>query len=398
MTQPTGTQTTGTQASGAEPTAPVSLGVSVVGDEIASVVIRSNGGRDEIAASNLVDLPDYLPESAAAAITELVESVPFEVDHLIVSCSRPSTRNYLAQAFTPGSSTPPWYRITSVDDITSAMLAVMRSSPGGAGVTAVVNLARTGGPADGVCVALVDNTTGQLLDTRDNSTVEGIPVTDARGADDVARLILDADGGSRLSSVVCTGSGAELPGVAPALEYAVGRPVSIAEMPALALAAGAAATPPKTTVLRAGDSEPAAYAAATPTRAPRDATGLRWWALGAVIGVAVLLGAIGLTALHASGDDTSARPDTTPTTVTVTDTPQQATVTREGEAVTETQTETRSEVRTTTVRPPTVTRTVEAPAATQTETTTVIQTTTVVVTEPGQSEGSGEQGQGTGEN
>ena len=393
------TQPTGTQASGAGPTGPVSLGVSVVGDEIASVVIRSGaGGADEIAASNLVDLPDYLPESAAAAITELVESVPFEVDHLIVSCSRPSTRNYLAQAFTPGPSTPPWYRITSVDDIAGAMLAVARSSPGGAGVTAVVNLARTGEPADGVCVALVDNTTGQLLDTRDNSTLEGIPVTDAQGADDVARLILDADGGSRLSSVVCTGSGAELPGVAPALEYAVTRPVSIAEMPALALAAGAAATPAKTTVLPAGDSEQGAYAAAAPARAPRDATGLRWWALGAAIGVAVLLGAIGLTALHASNDNESATPNTTPSTVTVTDTPQQATVTREGDAVTETQTETRSEVRTTTVRPPTVTRTVEAPAGTETETATVTETSTVTVTVPGQSEGGGEQGQGTGEN
>lgn len=385
-----GPQTAVTPTSGRDPGGSVTLGVSVVGDEIASVVIRPGAGGDEIAASNLVDLPDYLPESAAAAITELVESVPFEVDHLIVSCSRPSTRNYLAQAFTPGPSTPSWYQITSVDDIAGAMLAVARSSPRGAGVSAVVNLARTGEPADGVCVALVDNTTGRLLDTRDNSTLQGIAVTDPRGADEVARLILDADGGSRLGAVVCTGSGAELPGVAPALEYAVTRPVMIADMPALALAVGAAATPARTTAIPAGEPGGSAFAAA-PTRAPRDATGLRWWALGAVIGVAVLLGAIGLTALHASGDDAAATPDSAPTTVTVTDTPQRATVTREGEVATETATETRREVRTTTVRPPTVTRTVQAPAVTETETetTTEIRTTTVEV--PGQTEGGSEQ-------
>lgn len=404
MTQSTGTPSTGTQATGTPPaaragTGPVVLGVSVVGDEIASVVTRSAGGGDEIAASNLVDLPDHLPESAAAAITELVESVPFEVDHLVVSCTRPSTRDYLAQTFTPGPSTPAWYQSTSVDDISTAMVAVALRSPGGAGATAVVNLARPGQPADGVCVALVDHTTGQLLDTRDNSTTQGIPVTDPQGADEFARLILSADGGSRLSSVVCVGAGAELPGVAPALEYALARPVSIAEMPALALAAGAAATPAATTVMPASESVAGGYTAA-PIRAPRDATGLRWWALGAVIGVAVLLGAIGLTALHASGDDNSATSDSPASTVTVTDTPQRATVTRQDDAVTETETETRREVRTTTVTPPTVTRTTEAPAATQTETQTVTDTatvtTTVTVTEQSGGGEGGQGGEGTG--
>ena len=43
-----------------------------------------------------------------------------------------------------------------------------------------------------------------------------------------------------MAQVLCTGTGVELPGVAPAFEYAVARPVSIATAPTLAGATGAA--------------------------------------------------------------------------------------------------------------------------------------------------------------
>ncbi|MGV9827248.1 hypothetical protein [Gordonia sp. NPDC003429] len=383
-----------TQPSGVVRPDPVVLGVSVVGDEIASVVRRADpgSGGDEIIASNMVDLPDASPGAAVAAIRELIESAPFPVDEMTISCAQPQTRDFLAATFRPGPGNPAWYAVTKVEDLPPAMAAVARANPAGAGAVAVVNLDRRGAPAVGTCIALIDQTTGEVLGVADHSDAAlggdagNLPVTDPQAAGAVAGMIARTNGGGRLSSVVCTGAGAELPGVAPALEYSVQRPVIIADMPALALSAGAASPPAPTALIPV-------------PRQRSSSSGLRWWLLGAAIGLAVLLGAIGLTALVTTSDSGGSSPAATPSTVTVTGEP--VTVTRNGGTRTETETATvtDTDVRTTTERPPTVTRTeattvTETETETQTETRTEYSTTTVTVPQAG---GAADEG-GTGQN
>lgn len=74
----------------------VVLGISVVDDQIASVVRDADG---HILASNLVDLPDPSAPAVETAIVELVESVPVVVDQIGVSVSREDVRKHLAQVF-----------------------------------------------------------------------------------------------------------------------------------------------------------------------------------------------------------------------------------------------------------------------------------------------------------
>ena len=162
--------------------------------------------------------------------------------------------------------------------------------------------------------------------------------------------------GRDITSVIVVGPGAQLPGIAPAFEYAAQRPVTVADNPALASALGAA--------------DAAVVAAAAPPVAPRTSTGRRWWFVGAAIGAAVFLAAVGMT-LIVTAESTVAEP----APVTVTETPAAVTSTQEA-TVTETATET--SVRTTTVtstpRPVTRTETVTESAP---ETYTVTETETV---------------------
>ncbi|MFT4042947.1 MAG: hypothetical protein QM673_07285 [Gordonia sp. (in: high G+C Gram-positive bacteria)] len=360
----------------------VVLGVSVVGDEIASVVRRAGAAAagDAIIASNIVDLPDASPAAAAAAIRELVESVPFTVDETTIVCAEPGTREHLASVLRPHPNSPLWLATVEITDFSAAMAAVARTRPSDA-VTAVVNLDRHGAPALGTCVALIDQTTGEVLGTASNpgasnpgadSAASTAPVTDPQGAAAVAAMVARTTGGTAVAAVICTGAGAQLPGIVPALEYAMERPVSVAELPALALAAGAAAPTPMATLVP------------VPAR-PRNLTGLRWWALGGVIGLAVVLGAIALTAMFA-GSRAAAPSTVAPSTETVTVTRAPVTVMRSPRTriQIQTQTVTEAKVETTTVTPPTVTRTEEATVTeTAAETDTVTETTTETVQFPG---------------
>ncbi|VFA88464.1 Uncharacterised protein [Gordonia paraffinivorans] len=345
----------------------VVLGISVVDDQIASVVRDADG---HVLASNLVDLPDSTAQGAEAAIVELVESVPVVVDRIGVSVSREEVRAHLARAFAPATpGAPEWAANVTVTGHASALAEIACTHATRGGVVAVVDLDRDAAPAAGTTLATVDTTTGAVLGTADFTAGQLGPVTDPDGASRLADAIGGLPRGREISSIVVSGPGAEVPGIAPAIEYAAQRPVTVADNPALTSALGAA--------------DAAAIALGAPEPAPhRASTGRRWWFVGAAIGAAVFLGAVGLTLIVAAERDT---PEPAP--VTVTRTPSAVTVTADAKTVTETRTEVETRERTTTVtstpRPVTRTTTVtesEEPVATVTETTT----TTVTVPVPGQ--------------
>ncbi|ETA04987.1 hypothetical protein QEN41_13940 [Gordonia alkanivorans] len=335
----------------------VVLGISVVDDQIASVVRDADG---HILASNLVDLPDPSAPAVQAAIVELVDSVPVVVDLIGVSVSREDVRKHLAQFFGSGGATESWYDRVVVTGYASALAEIACTHATRGGVVAVVDLDRDAAPASGTTVATVDTTSGAVLGTADFTTHRLAPVTDPDGASALAAAVAKLPRGRDLTSIIVVGPGAELPGIAPAFEYAAQRPVTVADNPPLASAIGAA--------------DAALVALSAPSPAPRVSTGRRWWFVGAAIGAAVFLGAVALTLLLAAEGET---PE--PTQVTVTETPAAVTITADAKTVTQTETET-GRARTTTItstpRPVTRTTTVteEIPGPftiTETETTTV---------------------------
>ncbi|GAC02807.1 hypothetical protein GONAM_61_00440 [Gordonia namibiensis NBRC 108229] len=335
----------------------VVLGISVVDDQIASVVRDADG---HILASNLVDLPDPSAPAVEAAIVELVDSVPVVVDLIGVSVSREDVRKHLSQAFGSSGAAESWHDRVVVTGYASALAEIACTHATRGGVVAVVDLDREAAPASGTTVATVDTTSGAVLGTADFTTHRLAPVTDPDGASALATAVAKLPRGRDLTSIIVVGPGAEMPGIAPAFEYAAQRPVTVADNPPLASAIGAA--------------DAALVALSAPTPAPRVSTGRRWWFVGAAIGAAVFLGAVGLTLLLAAEGDT---PEPAP--VTVTETPAAVTITADAKTVTRTETET-ERARTTTVtsapRPVTRTTTVteEIPGPftiTETETTTV---------------------------
>ncbi|MEO9329740.1 hypothetical protein [Gordonia aurantiaca] len=339
----------------------VVLGISVVDDQIASVVRDADG---HVLASNLVDLPDSTAPGAEAAIVELVESVPVVVDRIGVSVSREEVRTHLARAFAPATpGAPEWAANVTVTGHASALAEIACTHATRGGVVAVVDLDRDAAPAAGTTLATVDTTSGAVLGTADFTAGQLGPVTDPDGASRLADAIGGLPRGREISSIVVAGPGAEVPGIAPAIEYAAQRPVTVADNPALTSALGAA--------------DAAAIALGAPEPAPhRASTGRRWWFVGAAIGAAVFLGALALTLVVAAEADT---PEPTP--VTVTETPAAVTVTADAATVTETETEVRE--RTTTVtseaRPVTRTTTVTEEAPEQ-ATVTITETETETVT------------------
>ncbi|WP_168701647.1 hypothetical protein [Gordonia paraffinivorans] len=335
----------------------VVLGISVVDDQIASVVRDADG---HILASNLVDLPDSSAPAVEAAIVELVESVPVVVDQIGVSVSREDVRKHLAQVFGSDTAADSWYSRVVVTGYASALAEIACTHATRGGVVAVVDLDRDAAPAAGTTVATVDTTSGAVLGTADFTTHRLAPVTDPDGASGLATAVAKLPRGRDITSIIVVGPGAEMPGIAPAFEYAAQRPVTVADNPPLASAIGAA--------------DAALVALSAPAAGPRVSTGRRWWFVGAAIGAAVFLGAVGLTLILAAEGDT---PEPVP--VTVTETPAAVTVTADAKTVTQTETET-ERARTTTVtstpRPVTRTTTVteEIPGPftiTETETTTV---------------------------
>jgi hypothetical protein len=344
--------TTSDRAASGSPTAGSILGISVVEDQVSSVV-RSAAG--DIVASNLVDLPDPSAQSAESAIHELVDSVPYEIDRIGIACARPATQSYLQTAMSPGTSRPGWYDKVVVTDLPAALAEVSRAIPTNKGIIAVIDLDRSAIPSPGSSVVTLDSATGEILGTAEFAYGSPGPVTDPAHASSVADAVIAAPGGSSVTSVVCTGPGAEVPGAVAALGYALARPVTVADQPALATAVGAAAI------------------ALRPGAVHRGSSNRRWWMIGAAMVGALVLGAIAASAVFAGVDAAEER--SAPTS-TVTQTPPAVTVTKTADPVTET----RTDVDTTTVTRPrqTVTRTT---TETQTETETATDGSTVTVTE-----------------
>ncbi|AZG47620.1 hypothetical protein [Gordonia insulae] len=329
------------------------LGISVIEDQIASVVRGADG---EIIASNLVDLPDPSAQSAETAIHELVDSVPYEIDRIGIACARPATQSYLQANLSPGGSRPGWYDKVTVTDMPSALAEVARTAVTGHGIIAVVDLDRSAIPSPGSSVVTLDSATAEVLGTAEFAYGSPGPVTDPAHASAVADAVIAAPGGSSVTSVVCTGPGAEVGGATAALEYALARPIVVPDQPALAAAVGAAVL-----TLRQRST-------------PRGASSnRRWWMIGAAVVGALALGAIAASAVFAGVDAVEKQAE--PTT-TITQPGPTETVTRTAEPVTET----RTDLATTTVTRPreTVTRTT---TATETETEPAGETPTVTVTE-----------------
>lgn len=345
------------------------LGVTVVGDEIASVVLDGNG---VIVASNIVDLADPSPAGASTAVSELIDSVPFAVDQVVVSCAEPDVQAHLRSSFVPDPSAS-WYGNLVVGDLPPALAETARAQPGVTGVVGIVDLDRAGAPAPGASVVVTDTATGDVLGS---SEFRGpiVAVTDARSAAALADTLGALPGAESITAVVCTGSGAELPGVAESLSYPTQRPVQIAELPALAPAVGA------TRLLM---PEPVDAAPGFAPAAARDRSGLRWWLIGAALGLAVLLGGVGLVlGLTSSRDNDRQTSPPAASTVTVTGSPERVTETRSGNAGTVTETVTDTETRTVTPPPaPGGTNTVTE-TETQTETETTVSTTTTIIETP----------------
>lgn len=348
------------------------LGISVVEDQIASVVRNPDG---VIIASNLVDLADPSAQSAQNAIGELVDSVPYDIDRIGIACGRPATQNYLQANLSPGSGSPAWYAKVSVTDLPAALAEAARAELPGRGIIAAIDLDRSAVPSPGASVVTLDSATGEVLGTAEFAYGSPGPVTDPTCAREVADALTSAPGGSSVTSVVCTGPGADIDGAASTLEYALARPVAVADQPALAPAVGAA------------------MVALKPTVAHRNTSNQRrWWLIGAALAGAIALGAIAASAVFAGVD--SAQDDATPTT-TITQSASTITVTETAQPVTQTQVETQRETETVTgsrdAAPGTTTVT-----ETQTETETA-EPSTVTVTEPANGGfGDGGTGGGTG--
>ncbi|MAU80454.1 MULTISPECIES: hypothetical protein [Gordonia] len=333
------------------------LGISVVEDRVASVVRGADG---DIIASNLVDLPDPSAQSAENAIHELVDSVPYEINRIGVACARPATQSYLQANLAPGTSRPAWYDKVAVTDMPAALAEVARTAASGTGIVAAIDLDRDAVPSPGSSVVNLDSATGEVLGTAEFAYGSPGPVTDPAHAGAVADAVMAAPGGSAVTSVVLTGPGAEVAGTSAALEYALARPVTVVDQPALAAAVGAAVL------------------ALRPGAVVRTPSTRRWWLIGAAMAAALALGAIAASAVFAGVDATEEEP--TPTT-TVTETAEASTVTRTAAPVTEV----RTRVATTTVtesRDATSTTTeTETETETSTETETVTEQPTETVTE-----------------
>ncbi|MFW0793804.1 hypothetical protein AAFP30_08335 [Gordonia sp. CPCC 205515] len=332
------------------------LGVSVIEDQIASVVRDPDGA---IIASNLVDLADPSAQSAQNAIGELVDSVPYEIERIGIACARPATQNYLQANLSPGSSRPVWYAKVSVTDLPAALAETARNELPARGIIAAIDLDRSAVPSPGASLVTLDSATGEVLGTAEFAYGSPGPVTDPSCAREVADALTAAPGGSSVTSVVCTGPGADIPDAASTLEYALARPVTVVDQPALAPAVGAALVAAKNTVAHRNSSNQR-----------------RWWLIGAALAGAIALGAIAASAVFAGveADQDEAAP-----TTTITQPASTTTVTETAQAVTQTQVETQRETETVTAS-----RDAQPSTATETVTETVTETadpTTVTVTE-----------------
>ncbi|GGF12617.1 rod shape-determining protein [Williamsia phyllosphaerae] len=341
------------------------LGVSVTDLQIASVVMEVSTGN--VLARNVVDLTDSSPDTVFDAITQLVESAPFAVDAVTVACAQRSMQVSLHNTVTAGAKTDPdWYSRTTITDTPFAFANVAAAQSDQRGVIVVLDLAADAVPFNELSIAAVDTESATVVGAVQLPTGGARePVTDTPGAQAVAGafgLLPSTDVGR--SGVFVVGPGAEVPGVAPTLEYETQLPVQIASEPTYSAAHGAA--------LHGRN------------RGVTGSNRTRWLALvGAAVAAAVLAAVVVGVVLFTGDDDepspagsessvTTSAPTTTTTAPTTTRSRPPSTTT----TTTEEQTEEfvpppapPQETVTVTQPPRTVTRTTTPPAATTTTTT-----------------------------
>lgn len=353
---------------------PAVLGVSVVGDEIATVVRDATG---EIVASNHVELADESPNSALDALRELVDSAPFTIDHIVLTCARPDVRAHLEFSMNaPGA--PEWASAVSFVDLPHALAQVAHRDA--TGDVAAVVLDRSGALASGASIALVNAEHSSVHASAAVAAPQSVPLTDPQGADGLVAHLNSLTRGAGATRVVAAGSGAQMPDSVRAIETATGSPVTVAAAPVFALAQGVteviAADTRAIPVAAAAVGPAAAASVGTAAAAPTTAmggVGVRWWIIGGAAGLAALLCVVALVALF-TGKDDSGTPAAVTSTVTVPGPTSEVTVTRTGQP--DTQTVVDQQTVTSTVTRPPVTST-----ATQTVTSTATATATATVTE-----------------
>ncbi|MGX7695173.1 hypothetical protein ACWPN4_09750 [Gordonia polyisoprenivorans] len=353
---------------------PAVLGVSVVGDEIATVVRDATG---EIVASNHVELADESPNAALDALRELVDSAPFTIDHIVLTCARPDVRAHLEFSMNaPGA--PEWASAVSFVDLPHALAQVAHRDA--TGDVAAVVLDRSGALASGASIALVNAEHSSVHASAAVAAPQSVPLTDAQGADGLVAHLNSLTRGAGATRVVAAGSGAQMPDAVRAIETATGSPVTVAAAPVFALAQGVteviAADTRAIPVAAAAVGPAAAASVGTAAAAPTTAmggVGVRWWIIGGAAGLAALLCVVALVALF-TGKDDSGTPAAVTSTVTVPGPTSEVTVTRTGQP--DTQTVVDQQTVTSTVTRPPVTST-----ATQTVTSTATATATATVTE-----------------
>ncbi len=398
------------------------LGIAVVDRQVASVIHDADGS---LLASNLIELDLESPGSVEEALHELMGSIPYDVDSIGLACADSALTESMMQRLAPGPGRPDWYNRITVTDVAPALAQVAVTEGTSGGMVALVNLDESSAPTPGLSIVTVDSATGAVKARshfdQAHSHDEPSAVVDPVGANTVAGAIASMPGGDAVTSVICTGPGASIPGVAPAFEYAMQRPVQIAQQPVYAIASGAASISQQFPSQHAGDAAVGAanlgsadanagyddddYATeeysnsdyATDNYGSRDlrrntayanvgdqdlrgptidggdgdyqrANRRRWWLVGAAVAGSLFVAAIaGAAVLFGTG--TAQRvvegPTLSVTTSTVTTTQPRETVTHtenvKGDATT----------KTTTVTPPRTTITHTAPGTTVTETATV---------------------------
>lgn len=348
------------------------LGVSVTDLQVASVIMEAETGN--VLARNTADLSDAGPDSVLDAVTQLVETVPFEVEAITVACAQRSVQVALHNAITAGASgDPEWYRRTIVTDTPFAFANVAAAQSDQRGQVVVIDLADDAIPFNELSIAAVDTETATVVGAVQlPGGGQREPVTEPTGAATVGeafRLLPVSETGR--TGVFVVGPGAAVPGVAAALEYETQLPVQIAEAPTYAAAHGAALH--GRTRLRSGSAR------------------TRWIILaGAALAALVLAIVVAVVVLVADAEDSptpanttgssSSTPTTTSTPSRTSSTPRPTTTTATQDEDTDTPTEAPAPPQTVTVTPPpqTVTRTTTPP----TTTTTTPPTTTTTPPDP----------------
>jgi hypothetical protein len=233
------------------------LGISITDLEIASVVAEAGTG--EVLARNFVELTGPSPESAFDAIYQLVESAPISPSAITIACSDSGMQlaiddiiaggvlpDFLGPTDTADSASgpikPSWFSRTTVVGTPLAFAELATTYFASRGVVAVADLDMTGALFAGQSVALIDTSTRTVIGA---SAVSGfgerLPVTEPEGAQTLAdAMAVIPNPTNMVHGIVVVGPGAQIPGVAPSLEYALQLPVQLVDDPQYAAASGAA--------------------------------------------------------------------------------------------------------------------------------------------------------------